>query len=146
MLIIAGPCVIWNEEHLYSTGARIQEVLEKNGLNWVLKASYDKANRSKLNSYRGPGFDEGFFKNAFFTFLSDEGSTSARLSNIKKKYGIPGKKILKFYHLLKGRVLPRILKDGKYCVYENLLHPGMKKYLNRILTAVCNHWFSGNLR
>ena len=57
--IIAGPCVIWSEQHLLDIGGKLQEITNEFGVQWVLKASYDKANRSSINSYRGPGFDEG---------------------------------------------------------------------------------------
>lgn len=53
--LIAGPCVIESEEHVLYLAKQIREVV---GI-YVFKASFDKANRSSLNSYRGPGLAEG---------------------------------------------------------------------------------------
>jgi 2-dehydro-3-deoxyphosphooctonate aldolase (KDO 8-P synthase) len=50
---ILGPCVIESEEFLWEMGRRIKAIAEPLGLRWIFKASYDKANRSAINSYRG---------------------------------------------------------------------------------------------
>jgi len=52
---IAGPCVIENEEHIHRMARGIRDALG----NFVFKASFDKANRTSGNSYRGPGLKEG---------------------------------------------------------------------------------------
>jgi 2-dehydro-3-deoxyphosphooctonate aldolase (KDO 8-P synthase) len=57
--LIAGPCVIENPRHPGQVAARLQEITEELGLPLVFKASYDKANRSSLGSYRGPGLERG---------------------------------------------------------------------------------------
>jgi 2-dehydro-3-deoxyphosphooctonate aldolase (KDO 8-P synthase) len=57
--LIAGPCVIENPRHPGQVAARLKEVTSALGIPFVFKASYDKANRSSLGSYRGPGVDEG---------------------------------------------------------------------------------------
>jgi 2-dehydro-3-deoxyphosphooctonate aldolase (KDO 8-P synthase) len=58
--LIAGPCVIESEEHVHMLAHRIRETLEENGGGaFIFKASFDKANRSSVNSYRGPGLKEG---------------------------------------------------------------------------------------
>jgi 2-dehydro-3-deoxyphosphooctonate aldolase (KDO 8-P synthase) len=58
--LIAGPCVIESEEHVHMLAHRIRETLEENGGgDFIFKASFDKANRSSVNSYRGPGLKEG---------------------------------------------------------------------------------------
>lgn len=59
MLIIAGPCVLEGYEHSLAIGKRAKAICEKVGLPYVFKASYDKANRSAVNSFRGPGLEEG---------------------------------------------------------------------------------------
>ena len=57
--LIAGPCVIENPRHPAQVAARLKEITSALGIPFVFKASYDKANRSSLRSYRGPGIDEG---------------------------------------------------------------------------------------
>lgn len=59
LMIIAGPCVIESAEHVAFLAAQLKEVSCRLGLTVVFKASYDKANRSSLSSYRGPGLREG---------------------------------------------------------------------------------------
>lgn len=56
MILIAGPCVIESEDHVWRMARAIREIA---GPDFVFKASFDKANRSSVNSYRGPGLREG---------------------------------------------------------------------------------------
>ncbi len=58
-LIIAGPCVIENEDIIFHTAARLKELCGAAGLPFIFKSSYDKANRTSLASYRGPGRERG---------------------------------------------------------------------------------------
>jgi len=55
LALIAGPCVIESEEHVHFLAAEIRKISGP----FVFKASFDKANRSSLASYRGPGLEEG---------------------------------------------------------------------------------------
>jgi 2-dehydro-3-deoxyphosphooctonate aldolase (KDO 8-P synthase) len=57
--LISGPCVIENPRHPAQVAARLKEITSALGIPFIFKASYDKANRSRLGSYRGPGIDEG---------------------------------------------------------------------------------------
>src|SRR5688500_18665719 len=57
--IIAGPCLIESEGHALELAARIKEIVARAGLPYIFKASYDKANRTSIQSYRGPGLSEG---------------------------------------------------------------------------------------
>jgi len=57
--LIAGPCVIENPRHPGQVAARLKEIAGELGISLVFKASYDKANRSSLGSYRGPGLERG---------------------------------------------------------------------------------------
>lgn len=59
LVLIGGPCVIENEEHLISIGRKIKGITDKLGIPYILKASFDKANRTSHESYRGPGFEKG---------------------------------------------------------------------------------------
>jgi len=59
LALIAGPCVIEDESHLLHAGERLQEICGAATVPLILKASFDKANRSSHRSYRGPGLVEG---------------------------------------------------------------------------------------
>jgi 2-dehydro-3-deoxyphosphooctonate aldolase (KDO 8-P synthase) len=56
---IAGPCVIESEKHCLKIAERLAECAGRLKVDLVFKASYDKANRTSVNSYRGPGLEEG---------------------------------------------------------------------------------------
>ncbi|MEW6007867.1 MAG: 3-deoxy-8-phosphooctulonate synthase [bacterium] len=58
-VLIAGPCVIENEEITYDTALRIKRITGRLKIPFIFKSSYDKANRSSIDSYRGPGIKEG---------------------------------------------------------------------------------------
>ena len=57
--LIAGPCVIESREHTLFLAERLLDLAERRGIPMVFKASFDKANRSSVASYRGPGLEEG---------------------------------------------------------------------------------------
>ncbi|MHC4873508.1 MAG: 3-deoxy-8-phosphooctulonate synthase [Planctomycetota bacterium] len=59
LVLMAGPCVIESEDHCLFMAEKLQELTEKVGIQFIFKASYDKANRSSVDSYRGPGLDMG---------------------------------------------------------------------------------------
>jgi 2-dehydro-3-deoxyphosphooctonate aldolase (KDO 8-P synthase) len=59
LLVIAGPCVIEGESHAVDTALALRDITRRSGVQFVFKASYDKANRTSARSYRGPGLDEG---------------------------------------------------------------------------------------
>jgi 2-dehydro-3-deoxyphosphooctonate aldolase (KDO 8-P synthase) len=59
IFLIAGPCVIESESHARMIAERIATIASDAGVPYVFKASYDKANRSSVNSFRGPGLKEG---------------------------------------------------------------------------------------
>ncbi|MCX7914171.1 MAG: 3-deoxy-8-phosphooctulonate synthase [Thermodesulfovibrionales bacterium] len=58
-LIIAGPCVIETEDITFYTAKSLKEICLELGLPFIFKTSYDKANRTSLTSYRGPGIERG---------------------------------------------------------------------------------------
>ena len=70
--LIAGPCVIESAELLDTVAAKIAEINATLGTNIIFKASFDKANRTSLHSFRGPGIDHGLLM----------------LDDIKKRYGL----------------------------------------------------------
>ena len=59
LALIAGPCVLENLEHALALADSLQKIAMKVGVGLVFKASYDKANRTSVSSYRGPGLDKG---------------------------------------------------------------------------------------
>lgn len=73
LTILAGPCVIETQDILEKTAEELKKITQKLDINFVFKASYDKANRSSLNSYRGPGIQKGL----------------EMLAKIKKDFDIP---------------------------------------------------------
>ena len=72
-MLIAGPCVIESEEHTLRLAASIKEVADELSIPFVFKASFDKANRTSLASYRGPGLEEGL----------------RILARVKQEHGLP---------------------------------------------------------
>jgi 2-dehydro-3-deoxyphosphooctonate aldolase (KDO 8-P synthase) len=59
LFLIAGPCVIESERHAHSMAERIAKIAADAQIPYIFKASYDKANRSSVKSFRGPGLTEG---------------------------------------------------------------------------------------
>ncbi|MEN8257993.1 MAG: 3-deoxy-8-phosphooctulonate synthase [Thermodesulfobacteriota bacterium] len=59
LVLIGGPCVIESEEVVRETVAGLKEITSRLGIPYVFKASFDKANRTSLSSYRGPGLADG---------------------------------------------------------------------------------------
>jgi len=59
LLLIAGPCALESKELALEVASAMKAICEQLGLSYVFKASFDKANRTSLSSYRGPGLEEG---------------------------------------------------------------------------------------
>ena len=59
LLVIAGPCVLENESLALEIGNRIKAITDTLPVNFIFKASFDKANRTSIQSYRGPGLEAG---------------------------------------------------------------------------------------
>ncbi|MDR9497647.1 MAG: 3-deoxy-8-phosphooctulonate synthase [Hydrogenovibrio sp.] len=59
LFLIAGPCVIESETQIMTIAERLKELTDELEMPFIFKASYDKANRSSTQSYRGPGIEEG---------------------------------------------------------------------------------------
>ncbi|MBQ3438101.1 MAG: 3-deoxy-8-phosphooctulonate synthase, partial [Fusobacterium sp.] len=71
--LIAGPCVMESLEIMDEIAGKVKEICDRLGINYIFKASFDKANRSSIYSYRGPGIEKGM----------------KMLKTIKDKYSIP---------------------------------------------------------
>lgn len=72
LLLVAGPCVIESEENIMYTAERMKEISHHFDVEYYFKASFDKANRTSIHSYRGPGIQKGL----------------DILAKVKKQYGI----------------------------------------------------------
>jgi 2-dehydro-3-deoxyphosphooctonate aldolase (KDO 8-P synthase) len=59
LFLLSGPCAIESEALCLEVGRRLRDACRRAGIDYVFKASFDKANRSSGRSYRGPGMDEG---------------------------------------------------------------------------------------
>ena len=59
LLLIAGPCVLESADLARHVAETMQEICSRLGISYVFKASFDKANRTSISSYRGPGIDQG---------------------------------------------------------------------------------------
>jgi len=73
LFLIAGPCVIESEQLALDTAGYLKELTERLGVPFVYKSSFDKANRSSHQSFRGPGLEKGL----------------AILAEVKKQIGVP---------------------------------------------------------
>jgi len=72
-VLIAGPCVIESEQHCADLAGRLTDIARRTRVPFVFKASYDKANRTSIRSFRGPGLDEGL----------------RILARVKSEFGVP---------------------------------------------------------
>lgn len=59
LVLMAGPCVIETEEQTFQTAERLKEITNELKIPFIFKSSYDKANRTSIKSYRGPGLKKG---------------------------------------------------------------------------------------
>ena len=59
LTLIAGPCVIESKDMIHDIAGKIKEITESLGIGYIFKSSFDKANRTSINSFRGPGMEEG---------------------------------------------------------------------------------------
>ena len=59
MIILTGPCVLEDRDTIFKIAEKLQPLSEDKRVDFYFKASFDKANRTSLNSFRGPGLDEG---------------------------------------------------------------------------------------
>ena len=59
LAIICGPCVMESEEHTLMCAVELQKIFSQRNFSFIFKASYDKANRSSIHSFRGPGMEKG---------------------------------------------------------------------------------------
>ena len=73
LFLIAGPCVVESEQLQVDTAGTLKEITGKLGIHFIFKSSFDKANRTSINSFRGTGLEEGL----------------RVLSEVKRQLGVP---------------------------------------------------------
>ena len=73
LILIAGPCVIESEDLVLTVASKLKNICEKLNFPFIFKSSYDKANRTSIHSFRGPGLEEGL----------------RILEKVKRKIGVP---------------------------------------------------------
>src|SRR5271154_667699 len=73
LVMVSGPCIIESEEHTLQCAEALQKLFAPTEIRLIFKASYDKANRSSIQSFRGPGLDEGL----------------RILQKVQKEFGLP---------------------------------------------------------
>jgi 2-dehydro-3-deoxyphosphooctonate aldolase (KDO 8-P synthase) len=71
--LIAGPCVIENDDHPFFMAERIRDISAALGIPYLFKASFDKANRTSIDGFRGPGLEHGL----------------AILREVRKRFSLP---------------------------------------------------------
>jgi len=59
MIVLTGPCVIENRDNVFKIAEQLKKLDESKNIDFYFKASFDKANRTSLDSFRGPGLEEG---------------------------------------------------------------------------------------
>src|SRR5215469_12574259 len=79
LFLIAGPCVIESEPHARRMADAIQRIASDLKVPYIFKASYDKANRTSIKSFRGPGIEEG---------ARDRKSTRLNSSHVEISYAV----------------------------------------------------------
>jgi 2-dehydro-3-deoxyphosphooctonate aldolase (KDO 8-P synthase) len=107
LALIAGPCVIESEELCLNVASKLKEICGKLGIGYVFKSSYDKANRTSIHSFRGPGLEKGL----------------EILQTVREKVGVP---ILTDVHspeeaLIAGKVVDALQIPAFLCRQTDLL-------------------------
>ncbi len=83
LTILAGPCVIESQELLYETAEGLKKITEELGINFVFKSSFDKANRSSITSFRGPGITKGLKPFLEMILFPEKAEAEIKLVNSK---------------------------------------------------------------
>jgi len=73
LVLIAGPCVVESEDHTVQIARALADITRRAGVSLIFKASFDKANRTSLKSFRGPGIEQGL----------------QALERVKREVGVP---------------------------------------------------------
>ena len=131
LALIAGPCVIENEEHVQFLARKIKRAVG----DFIFKASFDKANRTSKDSYRGPGMKEGLrilqgLKQEGFKVLTDihEPSQAGPVGEVADVIQIPAFLSRQTELLLEAGRTGRVvnIKKGQFMVPHDLIHSAEK--------------------
>jgi len=132
---MAGPCVIESEEHVHRMAGAISETAEAHRFPYVFKASFDKANRTSLQGYRGPGLTEGLrilrgLKKRGFSIVTDihECAQAAPAAEVADVLQIPAFLCRQTDLLLEAGRTGRIInvKKGQFVAPHDIHHAADK--------------------
>jgi 2-dehydro-3-deoxyphosphooctonate aldolase (KDO 8-P synthase) len=132
LLLIAGPCVIESESHAVGLALALRDIARRAGVQYVFKASYDKANRTSVRSFRGPGIDEGLRvlarvrETAGVPILTDihEPSQAARAAEVADVLQIPAFLVRQTDLVVAAAATGRVvnLKKGQFLAPDDMRH------------------------
>jgi len=138
VILIAGPCVIESRENIFKIAKELSEFSEDCTVDFYFKASFDKANRTSIDSFRGPGMDEGLkileeVKNEFgYKILTDihESSQAEPVSKVADVLQIPAFLCRQTDLLVAAAKTPSIvnIKKGQFLAPQAMEH-SVKKVL-----------------
>ena len=132
LLLIAGPCVIESESHAVGLALALRDIARRAGVQYVFKASYDKANRTSARSFRGPGIDEGLRvlarvrEAAGVPILTDihEPAQAARAAEVADVLQIPAFLVRQTDLVVAAAATGRVvnLKKGQFLAPDDMRH------------------------
>ncbi len=135
LVLMAGPCVIESEEHVHKLGAAISKIAAAEGFTYVFKASFDKANRTSVGNFRGPGLQEGLriladMKSEGYSVVTDihEASQAAPVAEVVDILQIPAFLCRQTDLLVEAGKTGRIVnvKKGQFVAPHDIRHAADK--------------------
>ncbi len=136
LFFIMGPCVIESEETTFRIASALKDICERQQVNLIFKASFDKANRTSVKSYRGPGLEEGLRilgnikKELDLPVISDihEAHQAEKVADVLSAVQIPAFLARQTDLLMEaGKTgLPVNIKKAQFMAAEDMLHAAEK--------------------
>ena len=127
LFLIAGPCVIEGYDRTLMIGREIKKICERLGVQYIFKASFDKANRSSYHSFRGPGLEKGLeiladikkeFQNFGDVLEKTQRSISSANSELDKLIGVRTRAILRTLKDVEN-VTPMLESSGNTTIIDS---------------------------
>ena len=127
LFLIAGPCVIEGYDRTLMIGREIKKICERLGVQYIFKASFDKANRSSYHSFRGPGLEKGLeiladikkeFQNFGDVLEKTQRSISSANSELDKLIGVRTRAILRTLKDVEN-VTPMLESSGSTTIIDS---------------------------
>ena len=156
MILIAGPCVIESRENVFKIAEGLREFKEDCTIDFYFKASFDKANRTSIDSYRGPGLEEGLkvlqeVKEKFgYKILTDihEPSQAKLVSEVADVLQIPAFLSRQTDLLIAAAKTPSIvnIKKGQFLAPQAMAHSVKKVLKTRGYDGEVNYEVSSKYR